>query len=142
MTFEVGKTYRTRGGGTAAVYEIDDEEPELRATHQDGNNWTHNLNGTWWCGKPEGDPRDLLPGAIEDAGGGEAFDGIPTHTKLPPIKMATPEPDTKWDRDARAALTGLVMKYGTEVSPEAAALEVCAYADALAAERARRGEVG
>jgi predicted secreted protein len=89
------------------------------------------------------DSRDLLPGAIEDAGGGTVFDAWEASKPSPTMSLApTPEPDTKWDRDARAAPEppmGHRAQWGE--MPESYARWAGDYADALAAERARRGEV-
>jgi hypothetical protein len=92
--------------------------------------------------------RDLLPGAIEDAGGGlsaKIASHVAKHGSLDNativLSAPTPEPDTKWDRDARAALTGLLLGWERGDFPDLAAMAAEA-ADALAAERAGRGEVG
>jgi hypothetical protein len=163
--FEVGRTYRTRGGsGTVTVVGL-----EANGTFRCDDGFWRNGDGSF--SRFTVDPRDLLPGAIEDAGSGEndrllgfveqILHGDDNHRAwlkdaaraflagLPvPVPYPAPEPDTKWDRDARAALTGLLQglladgsKFGAN-SVAAVVTGASALADALAAERARRGEVG
>ncbi len=110
--FEVGKTYRTRGGGTAKVLQNGDTPVPLYVKHG-CKGFSHFADGSSLS-----DPnRDLLPGAID----GEA----------PPA----PADDRDLTiRAALAALTGLLACDEFDTIEE-----VFGYADAFVAEARKRG---
>jgi hypothetical protein len=80
--FEVGKTYRKRGGGTALINSIDNTTWPLN----DAGGFCYRADGCYAGGGA--DPNDLLPGAIEDT---------------PPAPV-----ETLRDRFAMAAVTGML----------------------------------
>jgi hypothetical protein len=131
MTFEKGSTYKTRGGEATAL--VRDVRPRsLFVDYSDGPMWTADLGG-FVNGPDAPHDRDLLPGAIEDE---------PDLARdLYDVRVPTPDTDTKWDRDARAALTGLLANPSFCEALADHAERAAQAADALAAERARRGEV-
>jgi NTP pyrophosphatase (non-canonical NTP hydrolase) len=91
MTFEVGRTYRTRGGsGTVTVVGL-----EANGTFRCDDGFWRNGDGSF--SRFTVDPRDLLPGAIEDAGGGEGGDFLQTLRSVNSARLAAWEGDQKAD---------------------------------------------
>ena len=126
MTFEVGKTYRTKGGWDAKVEHIDIHDRTILAIHQDGGGGRtpviHNMDGT----------ADLKEGGFED------------YTLIDPSDTPTTEPDyeTRLRDQAALAYIGILKDIGCGCDLDAHDYNLCVhnFTDAFMAERKKRME--
>ncbi|MAK86534.1 MAG: hypothetical protein CMK96_06250 [Pseudomonas sp.] len=143
MTFEVGETYPTRGGGTATVFGKLDGPRPFRVQHDDGSEIWHYPDGAA-NGYVES-PRDLIAPAVEPEAPAPAAKTLRDEFAMAALPCAVAdygEPSATGSSGQRRDRGNTVLPYatkGTGSREEIIARQAYRYADAMLAARAQGG---